>query len=255
VSSSDVEAYGEPLVGDRLVQGPETQIAVTVPAGRQVYVPFTFDRAGTAVVGEPTTVGMAERVQQLLARRIGSEVVLSWVWPPGVNLVEVTFTPAGGAVYRRRMTRGEIAEKGCRIPIGSAGGEIAVCSVVRTHGSDLLSLPAKADVDGVAIVLKYHLVRVGGVLSRGRRLLRVTVDRPCQDVELHLVVSTGNAMPARPESGETLQRFVGLRFEPDQPWEVPFTVTRHSRPYWLRCFVVQPQGIRVVDPITEMKVA
>jgi hypothetical protein len=255
VSAADVESFGEPLVGDRLVQGPETQIAVTVPNGQQVYVPFTFDRAGTAVVGEPASVGMAEKVRELLARRVGSEVILSWIWPPGVNLAEVTFTPDRGAVHRRRTTRGEVAERGCRIPIDSSGGQITVCSVVRAAGGDLLSAPAKAGVDGVATVLEYHLLRVGGVLSRGRRLLRVTVDRPCRDVELHLVVSTGLAMPSRPESGTTLQRFTGLRLDPDTPWEVPFTVTRHNRPYWLRCFVVQPQGIRVVDPITEMKVA
>jgi hypothetical protein len=256
VHADEAEAYGEPLVGDRLVQGPETQIAVTVPTGKQVYVPFTYDQGGSAVVvGEAAAVGVADPVQQLSARRTGSEVVVSWVWPPTVNLVEVAFTPERGPVHRRRMTRGQIAEQGCRIPIGASRGQITVCSVVRAEGGDLLSIPERVTVDGLATVLEYHLPRVGGVLSRGRRLLRVSVDRPCQDVELHLVVSTGLAMPARPESGETLQRFTGLKLDPATPWEVPFTVTRHSRPYWLRCFVVNPQGIRVVDPITEMKVA
>jgi hypothetical protein len=255
VSATDVDGYGEPLVGDRLVQGPETQIVVTVPSGRQVYVPFTQDRSGSVVVGEPATLGVADPVQQLLARRTGNEVNVSWVWPPSVQLVDVEFIPDRGSGYRRRMTRGQVAEEGCRIPVGKSGGTVSVCSVSRSQGGDLRSAPQTVTVAGVTTVLEYHLPRVGGVLSRGRRILRVSVDQPCEGVELHLVVSGGIAMPARPDAGETVQRFIGLKLEPGAPWEVPFVVPRHARPYWLRCFVVQPHGIRVVDPIDEMKVS
>jgi hypothetical protein len=254
IGQAEMEAYGEPLVGDRLVQGPETQIAVTVPSGLQVYVPFTVVEAGSAVVGEPATVGVADPVEQLLARRTGNEVNVSWVWPPTVNLVEVTFTPEHGSIYRRRMTRGQVAEQGCRIPIGSSGGRISVSSVSRSQGGDLLSAPQSVLVDGVATVVRYHLAKAGGPLSR-KRTLRVTVDQPCDGVELHLIVAGGIAMPARPESGDTILRFTGMRLSPDVPFEEEFTVPKHAKPYWLRCFVVQPGGIRVIDPIDEMKVS
>ncbi|GGN18259.1 hypothetical protein FHR83_004108 [Actinoplanes campanulatus] len=255
VRAADLRGFGEPLAGDRLTVGPESQIAVRVPGGPHVYTPFTLDDQGGGVVGEPVSAGVADSVQQLRARRTGSEVVLSWIWPPSINLVDITFTPADGPVQRRRMTRGEVAEQGCRIPAGTGGGRITVCAVTRTRDGDLLSAPRSVTVEGVGGTLTYRLPKVGGPLSRGRRMLRVTVDRTCEGVELRLVVVPGNALPARPDAGETLLHFTGLRFEADTPWEVPFTVPRRSRPGRLRCFVVSPRGIRVVDPIDEMKVS
>ncbi|GAA1635895.1 hypothetical protein [Actinoplanes couchii] len=254
VAEAEVLAWGEPLIAERLVQGPETRIEVTVPSGRQVYVPFTLDGSGTAVVGEPAAVGVVEPVRQLHARRTGDEITLTWVWPASVSLVEVVYTPDDGREVRRRMTRGQVADTGCRITAPVAG-EIAVRAVLRGRGGDLMSLPETVPVDGVATVLHYHLPRVGGLFGQGRRLLRVTVDRVCEDVELHLVVAGGPAMPTRPEQSESLLRFTGLTLAPGDPWEVPFTVAKRPKPYWLRCFVVRPHGIRVVDPIDDMKVS
>ncbi|MEV0895645.1 hypothetical protein [Actinoplanes sp. NPDC049802] len=257
VRAADLRAYGEPLAGDRLTVGPESQIAVRVPGGAHVYTPFTLDDQGGGVVGEPVSAGVAGSVQRLRARRTGSEVVLSWIWPPSINLVDVTFTPADGPQWRRRMTRGEVAEQGCRIPAGASGGRITVCAVTRTRDGDLLSAPRSVTVEPVAGKLAYRLPKVGGPFSRGRsRMLRVTVDDLCEGVELRLVVALGTVMPARPDAGQTLLRFTGLTLEPGAPWEVPFTVPRRlARPYWLRCFVTRPRGIRVVDPIDEMRVS
>jgi hypothetical protein len=83
----------------------------------------------------------------------------------------------------------------------------------------------------------------------------VSVDQPCDSVELRVVATGGIAMPARPESGETIRHFIGIRLSPDVPFEAEFTVPKLAKPYWLRCFVVQPGGIRVIDPIDEMKVS
>lgn len=255
VGAAELQAFGEPLIGDRLFQGEQTSIVVIVPSGRQVYVPFTIGGDGSAVVGAPAAAGVAEPVQQLRARRTGDEVTVSWVWPSGVNLVEVTFTPEHGGARTRRMTRGQVAETGCRVPADSGAGRVTVRAVSRGPGGDLLSPPRSVTVDGVATTLTYHLPRVGGLFSQGRRLLRVTVDRVCEGVELHLVVASGAAMPTRPDGGETVRRFTGLKLEPGAGWEAPFTLPKLPRPYWLRCFVTHPRGIRVVDPIDEMKVS
>jgi hypothetical protein len=251
LSRAEAETWGEPLAGDRLAQGRETQIAATVRSGPQVYLPFTYDASDTATVGEPVAVGVAAPVERLRAARTGREVAVSWDWPPAVEQVEVAFLPERGKPYRRRVTRGRVA----RFPAGASGGTVSVRAVTRGQVGDLFSVPRTVAVEPVATVLEYHLPRAGGMRGRGRRLLRVRVDQECTDVDLELVVAEGDAMPARPENGRTVQRFTGLRLDPDTPWEVPFTVPRAGRPYWLRCFVLRPAGIRVVDPIDEMKVS
>jgi hypothetical protein len=256
IRRDEAEGYGEALVSDRLEQGAETLLEVTVPSGRFVYVPFTVDAAsGTAVVGEAVLLGVTEPVRQLVARRTGDEVDVAWVWPPAVNLAEVTFTPTRGAPAVRRVTRGQFTQSGCRIPVSPGGGRVSVRTVERGPAGEAFSAAESVPVDGVPVAVRYHLRRTGGPFSR-KRLLNVDVDQPCDGVELLLVAASGPAMPVRPEQGRVVARVTGLSLRPDAPWQMPFTVPGGlSKPYWLRCFVIRPTGARVTDPIHEMKVS
>ncbi|MGW1060427.1 hypothetical protein [Micromonospora rubida] len=256
IRRDELEGYGEALVSDRLEQGAETLLEVTVPSGRFVYVPFTVDAAtGTAVVGEPVLLGVAEPVQQLVARRTGDEVNVAWVWPSSVHLAEVTFTSPHGPPVVRRLTRNQFTESGCRIPVSSGGGRVSVRTVERGPAGETFSVPESVPVDRVPVAVGYHLQRAGGPFSR-KRLLSVDVDRPCEGVELLLVAAAGLAMPVRPEQGTVVARVTGLCLQPDAPWQMPFTMPSGlARPYWLRCFVIRPTGARVTDPIHEMKVS
>ena len=99
---------------------------------------------------------------------------------------------------------------------------------------------------------------MGGLLrvTVAWRLLRISVDQRCEGVEVQLVAAAGPVLPVRVDRGELVGRFTGLTLSPEEPWEVPFMLpARMSKPFWLRCFVVQPAGIRVLDPIDEMKVS
>ncbi len=256
IRRDEMTGYGEALSSDRLERGPETLFEVAVPSGRFVYVPFTVDPAtDTAVVGEPVLLGVTEPVRQLVVRRTGDEVTVAWVWPPSVHLAEVTFTPDRGAQTARRLTRGQLTESGCRIPVGAAAGRISVRTVERGPGGETFSIPESAPVEGIPVALRYHLRRAGGFRNRNR-LLTVEVDQPCEGVELVLVAAAGPAMPVRPEQGTVVARITSLSLRPDAPWQLPFTApTGLAKPYWLRCFVIRPPGARVTDPVPEMKVS
>ncbi len=259
VPRDEMEAFGEPLIGDRLAQGGETLFEATVASGTFFLTPFTIDAAaGTAVVGEPITVGVTEPVRRLVVRRTGNEATVAWEWPPSVSLAEVTFTPTRGAPTSRRLTRGQFAESGCRIQVGSAGGRVSVRTLTRGHGSETLSAPVSVTVEGVEATISYHLVRPPGSINpfNRRRLLRVEADRPCDGVELRLVAAAGLAMPTRPDQGRLLEHVSGLALRPGVVWEAEFALpSRLSKPFWVRCFVVQPAGLRVIDPVDEMKVS
>jgi hypothetical protein len=220
-------------------------------------VPFTADPgAGTAIVGEPVLIGLTEPVHDLLVRRTGGQIDLAWAWPPSVNLVEIVYTPSNGRdVQRRRLSRGQYAESRCRLPIGPDGGKVSVRAITRSVDGEIFSAPASAVVEGSAVVLTYHLDRIGGPFSRSRRL-RVSVDRACRGVELKLVAARGVAMPAAHEQGRVLHHFTGLDLTPGEQWDAAFELPKGlPKPYWLRCFVLNPVGVRVADPILEMKVS
>jgi len=242
-------------VGDRLAQGPETVVETTVPSGQFVYVPFTVDAAaGTAVVGEVTALGVAQPVRQLQVRRVGDQANAAWVWPAALTLVEVEYVPPGGTPVTHRLTLGQFQESGCYLPVQPGGGRISVRSVWRSGSQETLSAPVSAAVEGSTVTVEYHLDRIGGPFGR-KRQLRIAVDRPCEDVELVLVAASGPAMPAQPGRGTELAHYTRLALEPDEPWTAPFQLPRLPTPYWMRCFVVRPAGVRVVDPINEMKVS
>ena len=255
IRREEINGYGEPMVGDRLVQGPETLVEATVPSGQFVYVPFTVNvTLGTAVVGEAVALNVTQPVQHLQVRRTGDQVNVAWVWPPALTLADVEYNPSTGTPTRRRITRGQFAESGCYLPVEPEGGRITVRGVSRNGSAETFSAPASAKVEGRTVTVEYHLDRTSGLFSRTRHL-RVSVDRRCQDVELILVAAAGPAMPARAETGTVLANYTHLTLEPDAPWIVPFELPRLPKPYWMRCFVPQPDGVRVLDPINEMKVS
>ena len=70
-----------------------------------------------------------------------------------------------------------------------------------------------------------------------------------------MVAAPGPAMPVRAEQGTVLEQLSQITLTADAPSTVPFTVPRLRKPYWIRCFVLRPDGVKVIDPIDDMKVS
>ncbi|MGC5031776.1 hypothetical protein [Micromonospora sp. DT229] len=254
----EIHRFGREAVGLTEAVGSDLVLETEVPAGPLVYVPFTVGGTG-AVVGRPVEMGQVEPVTRLHAQRIGAEVVLSWVWPSEVGLVEVEWERPDAATLVRRLTRSQYVDgSGCVLRVGPAGGKATVRAVSVGASGEGLSAPATVEVAGRAVELAYRLRRPSGLrhrLSR-HRLLEVVADQDCVGVDLTVVVSSGLVMPLRVEQGTEVDRFTGLAFARQSPLtfevEIPRTV---RKPYWIRCFADGQVQLTMIDPpVAELKV-
>ncbi|GAA4719991.1 hypothetical protein [Phytohabitans rumicis] len=258
VPVADMEAYGREVAGPRRADGAETVLEAEVAAGHHAYVPFTIGGTG-AVVGRVVMMGVTEPVRQLTVRRIGAEAVVSWVWPAEVSLVEVAWKTPERSTDLRRITKAQyVSAGGCRLPVQAGGGIARVTAVVVGASGEASSPPVVVSVDGRSAALSYEIQRQPGVLAKlsRQRTLSVRVDADCADVELVVVAAPGLVMPLRPDQGTEVNRYAGLALVRDLSLTLPIAIPPDlRRPYWLRCFVVHPPHVSVVDPpIDNLKV-
>ncbi|HZN73966.1 MAG TPA: hypothetical protein VFC00_20045 [Micromonosporaceae bacterium] len=259
VPVADMERYGQEVVGAQVADGDLMVLDADVPLGPRVYVPFTLGGTG-AVVGRGVELGLTEPVGQLRARRTGTRAVLTWVWPADVRLAEVAWAVPGTATDVRRVSRAQYVDgDGCVVKVGPAGGTATVRGVSIGPTGESLSPPASVTVSGSAVRLAYTVKRPPGFRDRlsRRRVVEVRTDQDCADVDLTIVVAPGLAMPVRVEPGMTSFAFTRLRFTREVPMLLSFEVSAAiRRPYWIRCFVVRPATVTLVDPpVANMKVA
>jgi hypothetical protein len=259
VSQVEVDRFGREVTGTPVVDGDRAVLETDVPAGPQVYVPFAIGGTG-AVVGRAVEQSQANPVRQLQARRTGSQVVLTWVWPEEVRLAEVEWSGPGVPRQLRRVSRSQYVDgEGCVLPASPRGATVAVRAVSVGPTGESLSTPAELTVDGRPVELSYVVRRLTDLRSRWsrRRLLVLTAAEDCADVDLVLVTAPGLAMPLRAEQGTVVDRYIGLRLTRGVPLTVEIELPANlKRPYWIRCFADRPAAVSIVDPpIAELKVS
>ncbi|GIJ48326.1 hypothetical protein Val02_52120 [Virgisporangium aliadipatigenens] len=255
----DLDRFGRDVAGTPVVDGDRAVLDADVPNGPQVYVPFAFGGTG-AVVGRAVELAHTSPIRQLHARRAGGQVVLTWVWPEQVRMAEVEWNSVDVPRQVRRVSRAQYVDgDGCVLAVGAGGGTATVRSVTIGPTGESMSAPAEVSVDGRPTQLRYALVRLKELRARWsrRRVLVVTAAQDCADVELVLVSAVGAVMPLRPEDGVEIDRFSGLRLTRDVPLNLDVELPSHlRRPYWLRCFVLRPATVSIVDPpVAELKVS
>ncbi|MBB5872972.1 hypothetical protein F4553_006406 [Allocatelliglobosispora scoriae] len=253
-----VGAFGTEVAGAVVTTDNRCVLETEVPAGFHVYVPFAIGGNG-AVVGRHVAQGLAAPMRQLRAERLGDRVVLSWVWPDGVGIAEVTWQADGGAQQTTRITRNQyFAESGCRLDVGAVGGDVAVVAVTVGPLGEARSPVLRQPVPGRTGRLAYTVERLPGLRQRWspQRVLRVTAETACHIDHLVVVARQGQVMPLRAAQGEEIHRWSDLDLGTGEVRE--FTIdlpAAFRRPYWIRCFVEPPQGVTLTDPpIDQLKV-
>jgi hypothetical protein len=254
-----VDGYGREVAGDLSTVDGRSELIAEVPTAPHVYVAFTVSATG-AVVGAAVEHRLAEPIRQLVARRAGDQVVLSWVWPDEAGIADVTWTTTDHGRLTRRLTRAQYAdEAGCRLPVGPSGGVAQVRAVTIGATGPAVAVAEQVDVDRRLPRVSYTVRRPSGLRNRLSRLrvIELSADQSCSDVDIVLVVSPGAIMPLRPDKAMPVGQFSGLRLVRGVPHteQVELPANLH-RPYWIRCFADRPDTVTMVDPpVSDLKVA
>jgi hypothetical protein len=258
VAVAEMERFGREVAGTPVVDGARAVLEADVPTGPQVYVPFALGGTG-AVVGRAVEMGHSDPIRRLHAQRIGQQVMLTWVWPDQVRLVEVEWGTPRLPRQVRRMTHSQYVDgSGCVLPVGSDGVTVVVRAVTVGPTGESMSAPAELTVAGRPVQVTYSVRRAGEWRARWsrRRLVVLTADEDCADVGLVVVVAPGLVLPLQPDQGAVVDRFEGLRLARGTPRILEIELPPGVRtPYWIRCFATSP-SVSVVDPpIAELKVS
>jgi hypothetical protein len=261
-------SFGVALPGAPAVRGGHASMECVVPPGQHVYVPFSFG-AGGAVAGRPVAMGVTAPVTSPQLRRTGDRVILTWLWPEGVGLAQVRWdTPEGDDTFVISRAKYD-AESGCPLAAPAGGGTAEIRALAVGSAGTAQSPPVRCSIGPRARRVAYTVARpqppsgrplMAKLRDRLRdraRMIVLTSQHECSDLEVVVVVAAGVVMPMRVAQGTELARQSGVQLRPGVPMQIPIEVpATFPRPYWIRCFVDKPGGYAVTDPpIDQMKVS
>ncbi|MGC5015196.1 hypothetical protein ACLQ2R_30910 [Streptosporangium sp. DT93] len=272
----DVERYGRPVPG-AAVPGADGRVTLSTtaspaggaggaagagagpgagaadPAPGGGYFVAVSVGAGRAVVGASARLVVVDPVRELTAHRLGDTTVLSWVWPPGAQLAEVTWAPgdtgpsgAGGtggsggsggadpgrwpgAVVVECRRRG-YEDNGFRLRVGPG----ATVASVRTVVGRLRSRPVTAAIPAIGPEVRYEFRKPR--LSRRSAVLVLSADRPCRVPPLLVVHRAGGVIPLRPEQGTVIHEVPAHDLGPGEPLTLRVDVPSPPGSCRLACF-------------------
>jgi hypothetical protein len=192
--AEQAEGLGEPVTHvDNATSGA---VAVTLPAGRWILVPFSV-LGGRAVRGTSVNVEIVPPVNHPEAVRNGADVLVSWSWPEGLRLARVAWRGDGDPLDRE-VALNEFRRLGGVLFRRSDAAKIRISGVVRSGEDMLTSVPITIDVAAQQPTLTYKVLRVSRFLGllppwSARRRVLLTTDLPCAGVRVEIYMHTPQA--------------------------------------------------------------
>ncbi|BEL04074.1 hypothetical protein Q0Z83_022650 [Actinoplanes sichuanensis] len=239
LTETELDGYGSELVA-RAEPASDGRFALTVPMAQgRIFVTAFSVGAGRAVCGPTVSVTNTAPVARLRARRIGTQVRLSWEWPPGIGLVRVRWWSEGAEGHVEETDcwlRSYRDDGGLEIPAGSGAVHVSVATVSRDTEGEAVGSPVSVRVAGTGMRVRYRFVE-SNRLFRRRTRIEVSAEQVCPLPELIVVQTAGRIAPLRPDQGTTVARVPAQRLEPGRPVSVDVEVRDPRGPYRLGCFV------------------
>jgi hypothetical protein len=235
----DVDAGLNAIVGNRS-GAPLAAVLVSAEPGRAA------GSADQAVAVPP--------VRHLAATAFAAHAAVTWEWPPGVQLAELSWE-VDGKTGRIVITASEYRrEGGARVSLGRGPCTIEVRAMAKIGAP--ATVPARIVIKEVIDTAITYQIRniptIGPFSARSRKVVFATDEDPA-DVRVRMVALPGKVMPTTADAGIVLLETT-LSLKPGVPVERSVTVP-HSvrRPYWVRCFIVGGKGRLIEPPVSVLK--
>lgn len=240
---------GKRVVGAVRGGGPRQSMDFYAVRDVRSFVPLTWDgREGIA--GRAVVAGTAPPPRDVEAVRLGSELNVSWVWPHGDYLMDVTWAADDGRRGGERVDRlAYRRDGGVRIPDAGLITEVSVGTVVVGRGEEHVFAPVTVRLEAVPPTMSYRLRLPRGLFGGREAQVSVTSEEFRGPVDLVAVMAPGAYMPARPGDGQEIAR-LHLDFSSGPTQSCAFRVPKAKGPYWVRLFAAPAAQIVLEDPST-----
>jgi predicted amidohydrolase len=255
-------ATGQPVSSRDGLTG--TTPSVSLPGGRWFLIPFAA-AGNLAVRGNAVVVDAAPAVTQAEAARNGRDVLVSWVWPDGMQMARVVWR-ADGVETVREVTLHDFRRLGGVRFTASGPTEAQISGIFRSGTDVLVSAPVVAHAPPQRPTLTYHVHSVWPwQVHRARHQVRpyrrhdprwwcaarrliLAADLPCTGLTVEVSV---RAATGKPGSEIHVRTMHDVEVGPGRPYEVILELpdlSALSRPYYLSCRAMTTTGpIRVDD--------
>jgi hypothetical protein len=252
VTGEQASRAGEPVGGHVAIDGTAASTEFELPGGIHHLTLLSAGGNGT-VVGKTQLVAAISPVTELAATAFTDHAVVSWAWPPSIELAEVSWQIGDDdqTADHRNLSRAQMqGQGGVRVPLGAQPCTVEVRSLITVDGRPRPSAPARITVNRVLKVpIRY---RVSGVPFSRARKVTFTADEACAGAQVRMIAVSSSIMPTKPTDG-TVVLDATLTLAPGVAAEHKVEVPKLKKPYWVRCFLVGGPGRLVDPPITELK--
>lgn len=199
---------------------------------------------------ETIVSGVAPPATDVLAERLGDHVRLSWVWPDGDLLIEISWNQ-GGLSRTRRVTRAKYAADGGVTLSGSdALSDIAIATVVRGSEDEWTSVPVPIPFAAARPKISYTIEIRKGLFRAPTATVTLDPAGYSGTLDVELVLSTDSYLPSSPLAGDVLLHRT-IQFEAHTPDSFDLELKKRiPAPYWLRLFTASDAPVVLLDPPT-----
>ncbi|MBN6040729.1 hypothetical protein [Amycolatopsis sp. 195334CR] len=239
ISATALETYGEELRGRPEPDGDRVRLTGEVAPGWQWYLPVAVTGA-EATVGVAARLGTALPVSEPVAQRRGAEIVLSWIWPPGLAGARVSWTDRDGEPQSVDISAYAYEANGCRIQAGTDPIRVEIRGTATSSDGVALSAPEIVEAPGYAARVDYTVQR-----SRWRRreatITFAAIDA-VRDGEVVVIAAAGPLPPEHPAEGVEVARH---RLALEASGSEQFAVELPADHRWVVCFAADPGAVEL----------
>lgn len=251
MSAERLRGLGGRNLGVRSALRPDGRVEGSVAMPPEVGLLVPLVSTGTDhLVGAPLQMGRAPSPRHPVAKDMRDQVRLTWEWPEGDYLVEVSWTTSLGPRSRRVTRARYLADGAVYLADPADVGDIRLQTVTRTGEEEWVSGPVLVSRDSPSTQpFTYTLATRRGLLGKTSVTIDVRAPGQAGPALFDLFLGHGSTMPASAHGMDHVQE-LALDFSEAPQRSVTVELGRVKSPYWLKLFARDPRTTPLIDPPT-----
>ncbi len=216
--------------------------------------PITVTESG-GLIGHSVIAGSAEQVSNIVTEVFGEELRLSWDWPSGDYLIELSWRD-DGKPRTRRVTRSRYRAEGGSVLANAARiTNLGIATVIRVDDDEWVSAAVPAPTASrVGTPTANYRIQMKKALFGGKVTCHIeaTTPEPGFTMPVDVVLKHGSIMPFSADDGSRIEHLV-FDFSTSAASNHIVEIGKRSSPFWVCLFASQADHQLTPPPTSELK--